>query len=171
MTALGKLLAMLSGTSSLSIVVVQHLHPSESGYLSVFLNEVCPLPVTEAEDKMPILKGHVYVAPANYHLLVERDESLSLSVDAKVHYSRPSIDVLFESSACIWGEGLIGIILTGANQDGTYGLRRIKECGGLTIAQDPDTAQTPFMPASAINAGVVDRIMTLEGMGRFLLTL
>ncbi len=168
MSALGKLLAMVPGTFPLSIIVVQHLHPSESGYLPVFLGRTCPLPVREPEEKTPVLTGHVYIAPANYHLLVERDESFSLSVDAKVHYSRPSIDVFFESAAPVWEEKLIGIILTGANQDGTKGLGKIKECGGVTIAQDPDTAETPFMPAYAIEAGVVDRVMTLQEMGAFL---
>ncbi len=165
MAALGKLLSMFPGTFPLSVIVVQHLHPLEGGYLPEFLNRKCPLPVEGVEDKTPILKGHVYIAPANYHLLVERDERFSLSIDARVNYSRPSIDVLFESAARVWGSGLIGIVLTGANQDGTFGLRRIKECGGLTIAQDPGTAETPFMPRAAIDAGVVDRVMTLEEMG------
>ena len=169
MAALGKLLSMFPGTFPLSVIVVQHLHPLEGGYLPEFLNRKCSLPVEGVEDKTPILKGHVYIAPANYHLLVERDERFSLSIDARVNYSRPSIDVLFESAARVWGSGLIGIILTGANQDGTFGLRRIKECGGLTIAQDPGTAETPFMPKAAIDAGVVDRVMTLEEMGGFLI--
>jgi len=171
MVALGKLFSMLPRTFPLSIIAVQHLHPSEGGYLPVFLARKCALPVKEVEDKMPVLKGHVYIAPANYHLLVEMDESFSLSIDARVNYSRPSIDVLFESAARVWGADLIGIILTGANQDGTNGLRKIKECGGMTMAQDPETAETPFMPSAAIDAGVVDRVMTLEKIGAFLSTI
>ena len=120
----------------------------EDDYLAFSLNESCQLVVKEAEEKDPIKPGYVYIAPANYHLLVEGDQTLSLSVDAKVCYSRPSIDVLFETAAEVYRSDLVGVILTGASDDGTSGLKRIKEQGGLTIAQDPATAEYAVMPRS-----------------------
>ena len=124
--------------------------------------------VKEAEEKDPIKPGHVYVAPANYHLLVERDQTMSLSVDAKVCYSRPSIDVLFETAAEVYRSGLVGVILTGASDDGTAGLKRIKEQGGLTIAQDPATAEYAVMPRSAVRENVIDNIFSLTQIASFL---
>ncbi len=168
MAALGNLFRVLPGTFPLIVAVVQHLHPTDCGYLPEYLNRLCELPVVEAEEKTLLCTGHIYIAPANYHLLVERDETLSLSVDPKVNYARPSIDVFFDSAARTWGSRLIGIILTGANSDGTEGLGRIKKRGGLTIAQDPATAESPVMPKAAIDGGCVDRIMTIEEIGAYL---
>jgi two-component system chemotaxis response regulator CheB len=124
--------------------------------------------VKEADQDELIEAGRIYIAPANYHLLVERDRTLSLSIDAKVCYSRPSIDVLFETAAEVYRSGLIGIILTGANNDGTAGLRRIKKNDGLTIAQDPATAEVKRMPTSAIEENIVDRIVSLKKLSSFL---
>ena len=168
MAALGELFPMLPGTFPLIGVTVQHLHPTDCGYLAEHLGGICRLPVAEAEEKTPLLTGRIYIAPANYHLLIERDETACLSVDPKVNYARPSIDVLFDSAARVWGPRLIGIILTGANSDGAEGIRRIRERGGLTIAQDPATAESPVMPKAAIDAGGVDRVMTLAQIGAFL---
>jgi two-component system, chemotaxis family, protein-glutamate methylesterase/glutaminase len=109
----------------------------------------------------------VYFAPADYHLLVEKGE-FSLSVDEVVHHSRPSIDVLFESAADAYGPALIGVILTGANDDGAAGVKRIKSRGGLVVAQDPKTAEAPAMPAAAIATGAVDQVLPLEQIGPFL---
>src|SRR5205085_1536470 len=105
-----------------------------------------------------------------YHLLVEADGTFSLSSDALVNYSRPSIDVLFESAAGVYGSGLIGILLTGANSDGANGMSVIKQCGGLTIAQLPMDAEFPSMPQSAIDKGVVELVMTLAQIEHYLIT-
>ena len=109
-----------------------------------------------------IRPGHIYFAPAAYHLLIERDMSFSLSADEKVNFARPAIDVLFESAAQAYGPELIGIILTGANADGAAGLQKIKEFGGLAVVQKPDTAEASYMPQAAINAGPVDCILELN---------
>jgi len=150
-SALGELLPQLPAGLPQAVVVVQHLHPRGGEYLVEYLNSHCAMPVKEAEDKEPILPGVIYVAPAQYHLLIEQDRIFSLSVDDKVNYSRPSIDILFSSAAAAYGPCLIGIILTGANADGACGLALIKERGGLTIVQEPKTAETPLMPQAAIN--------------------
>ena len=168
MEALSTILAALPGDFRLPILVAQHLHPTDGGYLAEHLNRLCLLNVTEAHDKETILPGSIYFAPANYHLLVEKDETLSLSVDEKVHWSRPSIDVLFESAARVWSSRLVGVILSGANDDGTEGMRLIKRYGGLTIAQDPRSAPHPVMPKAAINAGCVELILRPEKIGAHL---
>ena len=168
--ALSKLFSHLGAKFPLSIIVVQHSHPSGDSYLAEFFNGKYALTVKEAHDKEPIQQGHIYFAPPDYHLLIERDQTFSLNIDEKVNYVRPSIDVLFESAAYVWSSNLIGIILTGANRDGAYGMRLIKEHGGLTIAQDPATAENPVMPKAAIDAGGVDNILSLEGIIKFLKT-
>jgi two-component system chemotaxis response regulator CheB len=166
--ALQKVLAPLPADFALPILVVQHRLPAPDDFLAFSLNEACRLTVKEADEKELVKPGYVYVAPANYHLLVERDQTLSLTVDARVCYSRPSIDVLFETAANAYRSSLIGIILTGANQDGTAGLKRIKEKGGLTIVQDPATAESAVMPCSAIQGTCVDRILSLAEIASFL---
>ena len=108
------------------------------------------------------------MAPANYHMLVERNGTIALSVDERVNWSRPSIDVLFDSAAHVWGERLIAAILSGASSDGAQGIHTVKALGGLCIAQDPRTAEHPVMPQAAIDAGAVDRVMTLEEMAQLL---
>ena len=168
LNALQEVLAPLPADFTLPILVVQHRLPTLDDPLVFYLNESCQLMVKEADEKELVKPGYVYIAPANYHLLVERDKTLSLSVDAKVCYSRPSIDVLFETAAEVYLSGLIGIILTGANDDGAAGLRKIKEKGGLTIAQDPATAESAVMPLSAIRENVVDEILSLAGIASFL---
>jgi len=166
--ALSEILPRLPKTLSQAVVVVQHLHPESGEYMVEFLRQHCALPVKEAEDKEPIKPGVIYVATAKYHLLIERDRSFSLSVDDKVNYSRPSIDVLFESAAKTYGPRLIGIVLTGANADGAAGLATIKACGGLTIVQDPATAEVPFMPQAALAATMVDHTLDLAGISQLL---
>ena len=166
--ALQTILASLPADFNLPILIVQHRLPGLHDFLTFSLNETCQLPVKEASEKECIKPGRVYVAPANYHLQVERDRTLSLSIDAKVCYSRPSIDVLFETAAETYRSGLIGIILTGANDDGTTGLKKIKAYDGLTIAQNPATAEAKVMPASAIRENVVDKIRSLTEISSFL---
>jgi len=152
------------------IAVVQHRYRTSNEGLPAFLRRHTPLQVVDTTDKEWIKTGTVYLAPANYHLLVERGE-LSLSVDEAVAYSRPSIDVLFESAADAYGSAVIGVVLTGANADGAKGAARIKNRGGFVIAQDPATAESPAMPQAAIAATRVDRILPLDRIGPFLVEL
>ena len=166
--ALQHVLSWLTPDFDLPIVTVLHRGPAADALLIRLLAQRCRLAVKEAEEKEPLCPGVVYLAPANYHLLVELDRTLSLSVDPKVCYSRPSIDVLLETAADAFEGNLVGILLTGANHDGTAGLKRIKTRGGLTIAQDPEDAQAELMPRSAIEAGVVERVLPLKEIGPFL---
>jgi two-component system chemotaxis response regulator CheB len=126
------------------------------------------LPVIEAEDKQLIMPGHIYVAPSNYHLLVEGTH-LALSTEAPVRHARPSIDVLFESAADSVREGLLGVLLTGMSRDGTAGLKRIKQQGGFTVVQDPVTAEGRLMPEAAIESEVVNKIWPLQKIAAFLM--
>jgi two-component system chemotaxis response regulator CheB len=153
------------------IVVAQHRYRTSGEALPNFLRRHSKLNVVDAIDKQWVKPGNVYLAPADYHLLVDRDGELSLSVDAAVAYSRPSIDVLFESAADAYRGGTVGVILTGANADGAKGAKRIKEQGGFVVVQDPKTAESPEMPAAAIRTTRVDRILPLERIGPFLVEL
>jgi two-component system chemotaxis response regulator CheB len=169
MDALSVLLPRLSERHCrLSILIVQHLHPHSEHYLPQHLDSLCELPVKEADEKDMLRPGMVYIAPANYHLLVEADKTLSLSTSPKVNYARPSIDVLFETAAEVFRESLVGIILTGANTDGSLGLKRIKEYGGLAIVQDPQHAEAPSMPCAAIRTTAVDYVLPLFEIGTLL---
>ena len=138
--------------------------------LPAFFRRTTKLRVVDADDKAWIRSGHVYFAPANYHLLVAEGE-FSLSVDEAVAHSRPSADVLFESAADAYGERLIAVVLTGANDDGARGAREVKKRGGFVIVQDPKTAEAPSMPEAAIAAAAVDRILPLDRIGPFLVEL
>ena len=166
--ALKELLALIPVDFNLAVVIVQHLHPQQDRFFIEYLGESCAIPVLEAEEKGTVSPGVVYFAPANYHLLIESDRTFSLSVDEKVNFSRPSIDVLFETAAETYGPKLIGVVLTGASKDGAAGLRRIKESGGMTIVQDPATAEFPVMPSAALGETQVDYVMDLRQIGRFL---
>ena len=168
MKALGKWVSLLPADFSKIVVIAQHLYPQSDSTIYQYLDRMGCLTVKEAQEKETTSPGVVYTAPPNYHLLVEQNGTFSLSVDEKVNYSRPSIDVLFESAARVWRRRLIGIILTGANDDGARGLGVIKHFGGMTIAQDPATAEFPVMPQAAIDLGVVDMVMTIEEMGAWL---
>lgn len=166
--ALSVVLPQLARTLPLPVLVVQHLSPVADTYLVDHLRHRCAVQVKLAEDKEPVEAGVVYLAPPDYHLLVEADYSLALSLENRVNYSRPSIDVLFASAAEVYMEKLIGVVMTGANADGARGLARIKECGGLTVVQAPETAEADTMPLAALEAVAVDYIVTLERLGRFL---
>jgi len=168
MAALKSILACLPADFAPALVIVQHMHPRQGDFLVGHLNTICRLPVKEAEEKETIKGGVVYLSPANYHLLVELDRTFSLSTDEKVNFSRPSIDVLFETAAEAYGAELIGIILTGASRDGAAGLRRIKASAGLTIVQDPETSEYPGMPKAAIEETQVDHVLSIEGIGRLI---
>ena len=146
----------------LPVLLVQHLHRDDDGAFAGHLAAASQLPVIEPCDKEPIVGGHVYIAPAGYHILVEHNGTIALSTEEKVNWSRPSIDVLFESAARKWGERVVAVILSGTSSDGTAGIRAIKAGGGLTIAQKPDSAEYPFMPQTAIDSGAVDEVLTIE---------
>ena len=168
MEALKIILPMLPAEYPLSVMIVQHRSKAKDDFLCRFFNDLCALPVIEAEEKIPIQSGKVYLAPPNYHMHVEMDRTLSLSVDPPVNWSRPSIDVLFETAAEAYQNRLVGIILTGANKDGSQGLSRIKQFGGLAIIQEPKMAIAPQMPLEAMSAVIADHVLTLEAIGRFL---
>jgi two-component system chemotaxis response regulator CheB len=165
LAALGRLLDHLPEDVDLPIIVAQHRGPeSLRGVLEATLRRGRPRPVVEVEDKDAIAPGRVYLAPPDYHLLVEPG-SFALSVDERVQYARPSIDVLFESAADAYGERVIGVVLTGANEDGAAGLARIVERGGAAIVQDPETAEAPEMPAAALAAAAAATVLPLEAIG------
>ena len=166
--AIGRLLADIPGDVEQPIVIAQHrASDSTEGTFPELLGRQTSRQVVDVEDKAPIERGRVYVAPPDYHLLIERG-SFALSVDERVHHARPSIDVLFESAADAYGEGVIGIILTGANEDGAAGLARIKERGGVAVIQDPSGADRRAMPDAAIAATVADAVLPLEAIGSFI---
>jgi two-component system chemotaxis response regulator CheB len=168
--ALETLIGGLPADFRTPVVIAQHrAADSGSGALQDMLSRRSQHEVCEPSDKDPIEPGHIYIAPADYHLLVEPD-GFALSTEAAVHYSRPSIDVLFESAADVYGDRLIGIVLTGANDDGAFGLMRIRRRGGVTIAQDPATAARPEMPAAAIATGAVQHVLPLDEIADFLAT-
>lgn len=168
LAAVGQVLTDLPEEIDLPIVIAQHRHPdSLEGTLAELLGLRVDRPVVDVEDKMQIERRHVYVAPRDYHLLVQRG-SFALSLDERVQYSRPSIDVLFESAADAYGTAVIGIILTGANEDGAAGLAKIKRSGGVAVIQDPAGAMRRTMPDAAIAATAADAILPLEEIGKFL---
>jgi two-component system chemotaxis response regulator CheB len=149
--ALGQLLPELPGTLGAPVLVVVHVPPDRRSALAELFSTSCALRTLEAEDKTMPGPASVYFAPPDYHLLVERDGTLALSVDEPVHHSRPSIDVLFESVAEAVGPGALGILLSGASRDGAEGLRRIRAAGGRTWVQAPETAQVAVMPRAALD--------------------
>jgi two-component system chemotaxis response regulator CheB len=148
--ALIQLLPGLPAGYDLPVVCMLHLPPDRESRLAELFDERLPLPVREATDKGDIEAGTVYFAGPGYHLSVEQDRTFSLSCEPPVHYARPAIDVLMESSADAWGPGLVGILLTGANHDGADGMAQIRARGGFTVVQDPADAQVGVMPMEAI---------------------
>ncbi|WP_026072570.1 chemotaxis protein CheB [Nodosilinea nodulosa] len=160
LSALKTLLRSLPREFPAALAIVQHRHRESDQAMSAFLQQFTVLPVHEVEDKECIQPGHVYFAPADYHLLVEYGY-FSLSVDEPVSYARPSIDVLLESAADAYHEQVIGVILTGANHDGVQGLSTLKARGGTAIVQDPDTAESAVLPTAAIAAVNVDWVLPL----------
>ena len=179
--ALMTLLPALPSGLAAAVLVVLHLPRDRSSLLVEIFRPRCALRVVEAQDKERVAAGTVYFAPPDYHLLVDADvdagakaarvPQLSLSVDEPVHFSRPSIDVLFESAADVYGARLMGIVLTGGNQDGAAGLSAVRRAGGITAVQDPETAQVPLMPASALARGPVDYVLPLAGLAQLMKTM
>jgi two-component system chemotaxis response regulator CheB len=160
LTALRELIAGLPESFGLPLVVVQHRHRQSDDLLRSLLQDGTSLNVCEIEDKAPIDPGHVYIAPADYHLLVEAGH-FALSTDEPVHFSRPSIDVALVSAADTYRERAVGVVLTGANSDGARGLKRIHDRGGLALVQLPETAESPTMPAAALRSVPEARVQTI----------
>lgn len=171
MHALEVLLGRLPSAFPHPILVVQHRYRTSGDALPEHLRRHTALGVVDAGDKQWIRGGTVYLAPADYHLLVDRDGELSLSLEAAVAWSRPSVDVLFESAAEAYGAGVVAVVLTGANSDGARGAALVKQAGGLVVVQDPKAAEAPSMPAAALAATRVDRILPLDRIGPFLIEL
>ncbi len=167
-TIIHDLLSNLSPEFSLPIVVVQHLPDSNHvNVASVYSSG--PREVVEVEDKMPIEAGHIYFAPGGYHLLIEKDHTFCLTQDEPVNFSRPSIDLCFQSAAEILKARVVGVLLTGANRDGALGLTMIKAAGGVTIVQDPDGAEFPEMPKAALQLQTPDFIVNAKELPGLLL--
>lgn len=165
--ALAIILPALPADLAVPVVIALHVSPREPSHLAAVLGNKCALPVREADDKEPVEHG-VYLAPPDYHLLVERSRCFSLSVDELVHFSRPSIDVLFETAAAAFGPALVAVLLSGANDDGAHGLAAVRAAGGTTVVQDPVSAAVATMPRSALALGCVDHILAPARIGPFL---
>jgi two-component system, chemotaxis family, protein-glutamate methylesterase/glutaminase len=163
--ALKKVLVNFRSTHEVAIVIIQHLSPRSKSYLSSIIAGIVENSVYEIEDKMKMSRGAIFIAPPNYHVLIEKDGTFTLTTSEKVCFARPSIDVTFESIADAFGESAIGVILTGANHDGGEGLRQIKVAGGYTIVQNPSTAESREMPQYAIMHADVDEIIGLDEIG------
>ena len=166
--ALKILLPQLPADFPLAVFIVQHQNIDADDFLARFLNEISSIDISQARCGESIVDNHVYLAPAGYHLLIEDDMTLSLSVDPPVNYAIPSIDVLFDTASEVYRGNRIGIVLTGANSDGSQGLKHIKENGGLALVEDPQTAEVDTMPKAAIAAGAVDKILPLGEIVEFL---
>lgn len=170
--ALEKIIPSLPKNFPLAVIVVQHMKPSSrDNFLAEHLDEVSEIDVKEAVCCGQVSANTVHIGPPGYHLLIEEDFTFSLCSGPRVNYSIPSIDVLFESAAFAYGKSLIGIILTGANSDGSKGLKEVKEAGGLAIVQHPDTAEAQPMPLSAIESTETDFILPLEKIVELLINL
>jgi two-component system chemotaxis response regulator CheB len=168
--AVSTVLAELPEGFPLPIVIAQHrgTAPSADGRLEAIWQRHTALIVCDAEDKSPILPGHVYVAPADYHLLIEGRDVFALSTEGPVLWARPSIDVLFQTASEAYGDGAIGVILTGASADGSQGIRAIRARGGCALVQDPSDAACDVMPRAALAATLVTRVLGLKDLGRLL---
>ncbi|MBC7531255.1 MAG: chemotaxis protein CheB [Oligoflexus sp.] len=169
--ALNLILVGLKDALSATLIVCQHIDKSARLNYSMIFRELSGFHLHEVEDKQRIMPGNIYFAPPGYHLYVESDGYFGLSLDALVNWSRPSIDVLFESAARAYDRNVVGLLLTGANSDGVQGIREIKRLGGVTIAQDPLTALAPTMPKMAIETGCVDHIAKIQDVAALLVRL
>ena len=171
MNAMKLIFSLLPKDFAIPIIIVQHISAHSDSEWIKLLNANSNVNIKEADEKEKIEKGNVYIAPPNYHLLIEKNKTFSLTVTERVNFARPSIDVLFESAADAYKNKLIGIVLSGSNQDGTKGMMRIKEHNGLTIVQDPNTAEYCAMPASVISTMQVDHVLVLEDIIKLLIKL
>ncbi|HKU38215.1 MAG TPA: chemotaxis protein CheB [Polyangiales bacterium] len=166
---LGRLLPGLPSDSRVPVIVCVHLAPRRPSLLRQLFAARCRLPVREPDDKQPVGPG-IWFAPPDYHLLVESQRCFALSIDQPVKFSRPSIDVLFESAAEAYGPGLLGVVLTGANDDGALGACAIRKLGGVLAVQDPQTAESSEMPKAAIRAASPQFVGSVEELASILIT-
>ncbi len=166
--ALSAILPFLPPAYRLPVIIVVHMPPDKKSLLAELFQAKCGIKVCEAEDKEPISSGTAYFAPPDYHVLVEMDKSLSLSLDEPVLFSRPSVDVLFESAADAYGPSLIAIVLSGANQDGAKGLRAVADAGGTAIVQSPEEAYASAMPEAAIAECPGASVLSLKEIAAYL---
>jgi two-component system chemotaxis response regulator CheB len=164
--ALSVVLPALPQSLRVPVFLVIHLPRDRPSLLVNIFEPKCKVPIREAEDKEPVARGTIYVAPPDYHLMLDRGPQLVLSTDEAVNYSRPSIDVLFESAADVYGRSLMAVLLTGANEDGSEGLRAVRAAGGISVVQSPDEAFAPLMPATAVERGLADHVMPLAGVAQ-----
>lgn len=169
--ALLQILPSLPASYPLPVLIVVHVPPDRDNALVSLFQARCQIQVREAEDKEPLLPGVVYFAPSDYHLLVEKDGTLSLSSDGLVNHSRPSIDVLLESAADAFGSELVGVILTGANDDGARGLQAVVEAGGVAIVEDPAEAYASAMPAASLRASPSAKAMKVAAIASYVSSL
>lgn len=169
--ALLQILPLLPASYPLVVLIVVHVPPDRDNALVSLFQARCQIEVREAEDKEPMLPGVVYFAPSDYHLLAENDGTLSLSSDELVNHSRPSIDVLLESSADAFGSELVGVILTGANDDGARGLQAVVEAGGVAIVENPAEAYASAMPAASLRAAPSAQVMKVAAIASYVLSL
>ena len=170
LAAMSRLLGELPADFSLPVVVVQHRSKDSDRLLSELLQDATDLKVSEVEDKEPLMPGTVHIAPANYHVLIDAGY-LSLTLEEPVRFSRPSIDVMLSSAADTYGSGAIGVVLTGANEDGARGLADIVKRGGLALVQNPRTAEIPIMPQAAVKAVPNAEILELDALAPRLIEL
>lgn len=172
--ALSEILPALQAGAPVATMVVLHIPRERPSLLQQIFAAKCAQPVREAQDKEPAQAGAIYFAPPDYHLLVDgtaQEPTLAMSNDEPVNFSRPAIDVLFESAADIYGARLLGVLLTGGNQDGAAGLQAIRGAGGVTVVQDPQQAQAPYMPEQALALGDIDYVLTLAQIADLLRSL
>ena len=163
-----KILPEINPNLDFPIIIVVHRKQGTDSLLSDLLSHRTELKVKEADEKEKINKGYVYIAPSDYHLLIEKDYTFSLDYSEKINYSRPSIDVTFQTAADAYGEQLVCLLLSGSNADGVNGLISVKKNGGITLAQDPDSAQVTYMPEQAILRANVTDILKIEQMANYI---
>lgn len=165
---LSVILPQLQAIKSFSIFLILHRKSVEDSTLENLIGIKTLIPLEKVEDKIAIKLGHIYVAPSDYHLLFEKNNYLSLDVSEKVNYSRPSIDVSFESAAVAYGSKCTGILLSGANADGTLGLKAIQQMGGTIIVQNPEQAIMPFMPQNALSNLIPNHVLEISGLLQYI---
>ena len=165
------ILPVLPADYPFPLLIVMHRNNSGDSLLCDLLARKSKIPVKEVEEKDPVLRGHIYLVPGDYHVLIEPDRSFSLDYSEKVNFSRPSIDVTFFSAAEVYRDELTGILLSGANDDGARGLREIKIRGGTTLVQDPEEASVDMMPREAIRRSKIDLVLKAGSIGDYLISL
>jgi two-component system, chemotaxis family, protein-glutamate methylesterase/glutaminase len=166
--ALSAIIPALPRGFPIPVAIVLHLPPTKPSHLPEVIGARCALRVSEPDDKEPIEPGRGYVAAPNYHLMITEAREFSLSVDGLVHFSRPAIDVLFETAAEAYGASLLGVLLSGANEDGARGIAAIKRANGRTVVQSPETSQVPTMPDSALRLDPTATVLPLREIGPYL---